>query len=70
VADDTLGVYKEGCAFGDPPKAEHAVLAADLLLDIAKQRKAYAQLLREAAVGLRIVDTDAQYLSPRAFEIG
>jgi len=70
VADDTLGVYKEGCAFGNSPKTEHAVPAADLLLRIAKQRKAYVQLFREAAVGLRLIDTDAQYLGPRAFEIG
>lgn len=62
IADDSFGVYNEGCAFGDAQKAEHAVLSADLLPGITKQRKGQAQLLREAAVGLRLVDTDAEYL--------
>lgn len=70
MADGSLGIYDEGCAFGEAPKAEHTVAAADLLLRIAKQRKGQAQLLREAAAGLQLVDTDAQYLRTRAFEIG
>jgi len=70
LPDGSFGIYNEGRAFGEAPKAEHTVLAADLLLRIAKQRKGQAQLLRKTAVGLRLVDTDAQYLRTRAFEIG
>lgn len=70
MADDSLGIYDEGCAFGNSPKAEHPVLPADLLLRIAEQRKGQAQLLRKTAVGLRLIDADAEYLGARAFETG
>ena len=70
VADHALHVDHEGGSFGKAHEIEHAVVAGDPLFRITQQRKREAQLLRKAAIGLRIVDADPQDLSAGPFEIG
>ncbi len=70
VADDALRVnYKSGAA-GDTQKAEHTVLAGNLLSRVAQQGKRESQFLRKGAVGFGLVDADAQNLGARLFESG
>ncbi len=70
MADDALRInYKSGAA-GDTQKAEHAVLAGNLLFRVTQQGKRQSQFLRKGAVGFGLVDADAQNLGARLFEPG
>ena len=74
VADDPVLVQHEHGPLGDPLQADHvvvedAVLADDLLVEVAQQRKRQSLLIRERLERKEGIDADAVHLGPCLVEL-